>query len=269
MVSRIFYWLSGLAARADHSDALTTPVGVMVSKVASPELWKALVIPLSDSLVHKSNMQLLAHQAAPTVSMAVAGLLFVGHLWFWWRVLFDRRSLSAAPRLTALAVTVQLLFYALVAGVVIQRVPNFGFDYLHQGRYVLFYQLNLVALALLVYRQYRFAPQVGRKGIVARRAGVVLVVLAMAGLQFELNRLAWAYSHAVGGYVRQAAYQMGALAAHPEQEMACVPFLTVCRYPPEERRQLMSMLKSRRYNVFAPEFQLQHHLYPSEATSRR
>jgi hypothetical protein len=228
----------------------------------SPDCWKAVVVPLADSLVQPANLKLLLGGAAPAAGLSIALLLLLAHVWFWWRIASDRTSKETAPRLTALAIGVQLMFYALVAGIVLQRVPEHGYAYLHQARYATFYQLNLVALILLAYRQCRSLPP---HDAPKTRALVAMSLLAMVGFQLQLSRYAWAYSRASWPRVQVSAFQMGELALHPDRDLQCAPFLTICKYPPEERRRLMALLQTRHYNVFSIRFQRAHRLYPDEA----
>lgn len=257
VLSKVFYWICGLAAGMDNSQALPMPLGDALSPLFRLDVIQAIYIPLANSVILPPNLKLMAGASSHGVSIVVASSLAIAHVWFWWTAFRDRRALEMAPLLTALAVAIQLLFYALVAGIVIQRVPQFGFDYLHQGRYVLFYQLNLVAICLLVYRQYTCHPS----DPVLRVSPMIAVLLFMA-LQVVLSQFAWSHSKSVSRYVQAAAFTMGKLAQDPSTEIECASILTICRYPVQERQELMTMLKDRRYNLFSPRFQFGHRLYP-------
>ncbi len=142
----------------------------------------------------------------------------------------------------------------------IQRVPVFGFDYLHQPRYVLFYQLNLAALALMVYRDFRFA--LAPRLRLASGTLAAALVLALFGLQFQLSVLAWEHAKFLSIYVDGVSKTMGRLAADPTAEMECADIMTICEFPPEKRRELMELLARHQLNLFSPAFQAFHRLEP-------
>ena len=151
--------------------------------------------------------------------------------------------------------------------IVLQRVPEFGFDYLHQPRYTLFYQLHLAALAVLLYRNHETAKAAAIAGGKAsehklRAALLAATVLLAALLQHRLSTLAWEQSKYLSTYLAGAARTMGEIARNPHREGACADILTVCQFPPAKRRELLDRLVRYRLNVFSPEFQAFHLLYP-------
>jgi hypothetical protein len=90
----------------------------------------------------------------------------------------------------------------------------------------------------------------------------VICILAFGILQFGLSTLAWEHSKHVSRYVENAALSLGELAVQPELELDCVDTLKICKYPVEKRRDIMNMLVRYRLNLFSPEFQAFHRLYP-------
>ncbi len=260
--SRLFYWATAAFGDAAVSISAGAESAAPLADLVGPELWKAVLIPLSDSVIHQANLQQMFGAAGPAVAMAIGVVLVVVHAGFWGRVVFGlRRDPPAAARMaTLLAAAMMLLFYALVAGIVIQRVPVFGFEYLHHPRYVLFYQLNLAALALLIFRDLRFA--LPAKLRVPSGALAVALVLALGGLQFRLSVLAWEHAKYLSSYVEGVAETMGKLQANPTGRMECADIMTICQFPPEKRRELMQLLTRQKLNLFSPAFQTFHRLEP-------
>lgn len=230
------------------------PMPRSAAPLLSAEVWKAGAVPLADSVLVPANVQTLAGGGASIATVAVVVLLAAAHLLFWWRIV---RADVVQPRLTVIAATVMLLCYGLVLGVVIQRVPTLGFDYLHQPRYVMFYQLQLAALALLAYREW---PALVRARVAAPAFGAVLLVLV--ALQCSVSMLAWKQVKYVSAYVERTAAAMGALAADPNANPECTDIMTVCRMPAARRAELIGRLQRYRMNLFSPDFQAFHRLYP-------
>lgn len=225
------------------------------------DLWQAAFIPLSDSLVHQSNLAAAAGDAAPAIAIGIGATLLVAHLWFWWRCISATSPERDHAAATFVAAAIMLLFYGLVAGIVLQRVAEFGFGYLHQPRYVLFYQLHLAALAIMAYREYRYRPA----SIGARRlASVALVsmVLGLGVLQVRLSTLAWEHGKYLSKYIEGAALTLGELAIRPDAQIPCADILVICEYSPQDRKRLIGILVRYRLNIFSPDFQAFHRLYP-------
>ncbi len=256
---RLFQYLSPVSA---ISEASHRSFGVLLD----PGIWQAAFIPLSDAVIHQSNLVELFPGGGLVFAAMTSVVLIISHGLFWWRCIFV--SKSSDPRYataTFLAVATMLLCYGLVLGVVLQRVPEFGFDYLHQPRYVMFYQLNLAALAVLVYRDYTYMEGLTRaKNTIS--AVLVIILMAFGCLQFQLSTLAWEHAKYLSKYVEESALTLGKVAANPEKDIACPDILTVCNLPAEERRRATSLLVHYKLNLFSPDFQAFHRLYPYHVT---
>ncbi len=260
--SRLFYWATAAFGEAAMAVPTGTEGAPPLVSLLGPGLWKAVIVPLSDSMIHVHNLEPLFGTAGPAVAVAIGVLLVLAHAWFWWRVVFGlRRDPPAAARMaTLLSTAMMLLCYALVAGILIQRVPVFGFEYLHHPRYVLFYQLNLAALALMIYRDVRYA--LPTKLRVPSGALAVALVLALCGLQFRLSTLAWEHAKYLSIYIEGVAETMGKVEANPTARIECADIMTICQFPPERRRELMQLLTRQQLNLFSPAFQSFHRLEP-------
>jgi hypothetical protein len=259
LAARLFYQV---VQHTSAIKAVSPPENRSFHALLDPDIWQALTIPLSDSVLHQDNQIALLGESAPMFAAATGAILACAHVWFWWRCLFIRRTDAREyPIVTYLAMAIMLFFYAFVLGIVLQRVLEFGFSYLHQSRYVIFYQLHLSALSLLIYRECLPMGSGNQSRQLARTVAVVCI-LAFAVLQFRLSTLAWEHSKYVSRYVESAALTLGRLAVQPDLEIECVDTLNICKYPVEKRRAIMNMLVRYRLNLFSPEFQAFHRLYP-------
>lgn len=253
-LSRLIYWYFNRG-----TPPVTGAPPLSAAAFFSSEAWKAAVIPLSDSVVHDGTLQMLFGTRSGTVGGLIALVLGFAHVAFWMLVFGRRRAEDAGgARLTVLAVAMMLVCYALVAGIVLQRVPAFGFDYLHQPRYVMFYQVQLAALVLVGYREVRHRPGWHRAG----RVAFLALGLAYAFLQWKLSVIAWGQEKYVSSYLEGTARAMGRLAADPYATIECPDIMTVCQYPPAKRAELIGRLQRYRMNIFSPDFQAFHRLHP-------
>jgi hypothetical protein len=97
------------------------------------------------------------------------------------------------------------------------------------------------------------------------RAIAITVACALVLLQCRLSVWTWSGAQYSTGFQRKLARQIGELAAHPERvPKKCAPALIVCRYPIEQRKELVGFLKENKLNVFSPVFQARYRLYPEK-----
>jgi hypothetical protein len=229
--------------------ALFGPQGAGVHLLA----W--IRIPLVASVLLPAHVQgTLVGGALAQALLAL--LLAAAHLAFWWQV-FTRKPTAA----THVATCLMLLFYGLWAGVLLARVPTYGDAAFAQPRYVIFYQLQLVALLLVAAARLGDARPAGRRWLAG---GVVAASLVLFLVQLPAGRDAWRRAPYERRYVAQLAQQMDALAARPDAvPPACLPQLTVCRMPPSERQAVMGFLVQQRLNLFATSVRQAHGLPPA------
>lgn len=218
--------------------------------------WQWLAIPLSASVAHRAQLEAwLGATAATWLPSLVAALLLLAHLWFWWKALAGRRNAAAF-----VACCQMLLFYGLLAGMLLARVSQHGSDYLWQPRYVLIYQWNIVALLLMAAAQ--LVPAHPEAGPAVTRSAARWTAVAAAFvllLQLPLSLQSWQVLPHAKRFQERQATQMRALAAAPGTvPRRCVPTLVVCRHPPARRAELMGFLREQRLSVFAPGFADRH-----------
>ena len=234
--------LSSVLARVDSWDAAVTLVGG----------------PMSNALVHASH---LAESRAPAwVGVALMALVLVAHAAYWWRALVTRVLPGRSTSIVSMAL--MLLSYATVAGILLSRVVDFGVDYVHQARYVLFYQLGVVAWLMLFLAPRAATPQGAPAPARGTEPAAMVLFALVLGLQVWLSVLAWRTVPYLQAYVGDAAGMMEDLAAAPESlpPQGCSDIMTVCAEPPQARRAAMALLVGHRLNLFSPDFRRRHGL---------
>lgn len=257
IAARLLYWL---APTAGGTAGVGT--GLSFTSLLNPDIWKSVFIPFSDVIIHQANQRILLESGFIAFAWIATILTVIAHVWFWWRCIFAAgRGTRQHAGATFIAAATMLFFYGLVLGVVLQRVPAFGFEYLHQPRYVMFYQLHLAALTIMFYAEYRDA---GSRLAWRRAAAALLVttILSFGALQVRLSTLAWEHVKYLSKYVEGAALTLGRIAEDPSVDIPCADILTICEFAPDKRRAILSMLTRHRLNIFSPEFQAFHRLYP-------
>lgn len=244
----------------EHAGGNDSGPGKLLAQAS--EVWKWVVIPLSSSILHRSHSQAWFDTGANAFQTVLAGAVALTHAWFWWRVLTHK---AKSPTFFV-AVALMLVFYGLLGGILLVRVgAGGGSDYLWQPRYVMIYQWNLLALLLMgidyvrIPREQAVAKKTSRAGMVVLGAAA----MGLLALQIPLAMSGWNSVSFVSAYQQRMAYQIGALAAHPERlPEKCMAQLVICRFSPARRARLLHFLQQRRLNLFSPSFQARNRLYP-------
>lgn len=215
-------------------------VGTLLARAQDfPEIARVV---FGSTLAHVHTLTYYFGIDAPRLQGVLASLAAVAHLWFWWQARRTRWTLPVFH-----AVSIMLLFYGLMAGIIVSRLPEYGVNYLHEPRYAVFYLLSNVALVLMV---------LGREpgeavGLKPERAMVALALLA--ALQLPLSWFTWRDGTYLFRYYHTMASQTYAL-GEGEHPTSCVPLLTVCQMPESEQARLLGFLQRHRLNVYSPEF---------------
>ena len=113
------------------------------------EAWKWLVFPLSGSIIHADQLRAWLGPDNMTFQIMITLVLAICHGWFWWQAWRGRQNLASF-----VAIGLMLLFYGLVAAILVGRVSTQGAGYLMQQRYTFAYQWNIVALLMMILAQY-------------------------------------------------------------------------------------------------------------------
>lgn len=264
VAARLF--LAWVAHRAGATSALIEPKGSLADTLLNGEALRGLLIPFSDSLIHVEHLARWFPASTASMIALCAAVVAVLHLYFWVSVLLAWRA-GRYTRTLALATFLMLVAYALTAGIIISRVPAYDWNYLHQPRYVMSYQMSLVALAVLFQQrlcQVDLTASTVRLWI--ERTSVVVVMALLISVQWTVTRANWGLPYYLSSYWQNAALSMQKLAADPLHEPGpCPDIMTVCAYPAERRAKLIGLLRDKQLNVFSPAFQMRYRLYPSLA----
>lgn len=221
-----------------------------------PHMLQWVQSALAGSIIHPSQAHRLFGGATGAVNPTIAVVVAMAHGWFWWHAL--RREPTV---INHLGVCCMLFFYGLFLGVLVARVPAYGgaaFSF-NQARYVVFYQLNIVALLLMAIDAAR------RDQRALTKAGVVMAALAIILVQLPLARASWTEEASRDRYNEHLAEQIQQLAIDPSIVPPCSRRLTVCQMSASDRKNIMELMVRRRLNVFSDTFRQRHGLPPLSA----
>lgn len=240
---RLFTWLTGTA---NSPLGIRDLLGAANNVVHNLDIaWQIVVVPFGGALFEPPPH----HPYAWPILGLLAVLMWPLHVWFWWRFKSERRN-----RVAFLAGGLMLYCYATIAGMVVDRLPRYGFDYVLQPRYVAFYQLQLLALLLMWSRSG--LPRFGARHYPVW-VGAACALLLCLNVQTAIS--AWGFRSDIARYDQQVVSQIQALAAdpaHPPED--CLPDITPCRWPEKKRREVLQILQDHQLNVFSPEFRARH-----------
>lgn len=258
----LLWWL------ARQSGGFEAPVGArgrpVLTVLSEPGALQGLLAPFSDSLVHLEHLVKYFPTTYSKMMLVCAVVVASLHIWFWIRAFLAWRN-DRYSRTVAMAVFLMLLTYGMTAAIIIGRVPMFDWNYLHQPRYVLTYQVSLVAIAMMLQVTIREA-RIPSLWHAIEPSAIVLVIGALMTSQVKLAREAWILPHYLTSYWQNAAMSMQSLANNPRADASeCPDIMSVCEYSPERREQLMTTLTQRQLNIFSPRFQMRNRIYPELA----
>ena len=219
------------------------------------DAWQALVVPFGAAVTSPNRIGETYGVDAMWASLfASAIVVWCGNVWFWRE--FLRRRGERLPFVTA---GLMLFFYATIAGIVWGRVPRFGFEYLMQPRYVVFYELQLIAILMLLAStsarsEERSLPVLAYGAGVAVAAGAALWFLYGSRLNIP-SEIA---------FNRRLADSIVELAREPSRVPIDCPIhhLTICAWPPSRRIEVLDLLQREHLNVFSAKFRSRHALPP-------
>ncbi|GAB1407010.1 hypothetical protein MASR1M8_09290 [Thermomonas brevis] len=207
------------------------------------QLGEAMVTVFGSTMAHLFTLKHYAGEQARAWQTGLALVAMALHAWFWlsaWRKPWNAAGF--------LAVVLMLLMYGAVAGIVLARVPVNGVDYLHEPRYVVFYLLSNVALAMM----YLARLGTGHAPAFRLQSPIVLMVL-LALLQLPLSAFTWRDGRHLHAYYHAMARQTYAL-GNGVVPTHCIALVSACHLPEQERAQTMDFLREHRLNVYSPAF---------------
>jgi hypothetical protein len=232
------------------------------------DAWKWVMIPLTASVTQRQHVDAWFGAKGETIVVPlIAAFLLIANAWFWLRAFRGRVNV-----VSFIAITLMLLFYGLVVGILVARVSVSSTDYLWAPRYALVYQWNVVALLLMVLAQLprpgteSSQPEPRPKRYLAI-AGLLAVVVLLFQVKYSLE--AWSTVRSLDRTYQQQATQMAELAANPDAVPEnCVTLLIVCGDQPDRRAQDMAFLVDHELNLFSPQVQQRWGLTPDSQDSK-
>jgi len=218
------------------------------------ESWKLLVIPTGTVIATPQRIVQglgVSPWEVPRVLVALAIPVCVANVWFW--VNYFRRKPNT---LTFTAAGLMLFFYFSLAAILVSRLPRFGFDYLHEGRYMQVYELQWVAVLMMFAQTLSERPDSRvHKSVLT---GVALLLVILAGSYVILARRE---VHSVYAYQKHIAAQIEQFGADPgaPPKNCMANFITPCSHWSQASRvEVFQTLERGPYNVFSPAFQKWH-----------
>lgn len=237
-----------------HTD-MTATERIAALLARGSEAWKIFVIPFGAVVLSPSRIKdTFGIDAMWRCLVPAAIVLWLGHLWFWRE--FRRRR---EERLPFVAAGLMLYFYGVIAGIVWGRVPEAGFDYLMQSRYVAFYEMQSIAILMMAASK---AARVDARAMPALAfATGVATATALAAWFLYASRIALPYQIA---FNRHVADDIVAIANDPKSTPpgCAVHPLAVCAWPLQWRINVLGMLRREQLNVFSPRFRARHGFAP-------
>lgn len=261
VLARIFLWW--VAYRAGSTSAMLPAQGSLVDTLFNKEALNGMLIPFSDSLVHLELLSSRYPNSTGNASLFTAAFVIALHLYFWFTTLRSWRS-GVYNRTLAMATFLMLVAYALTAGIIVSRVPAFDWNYLHQPRYVMTYQMGSVAIAMMFHHRLAHPATERVVGPWIERLMILGLIWALLSVQWSATRYSWQLPYYLIPYWQNTALAMQRLAADPVSPPGpCPDIMTVCEYSKERRAHLTSLLVDKQLNIFSSRFQIRNRLYPS------
>ncbi len=227
--------------------------------------WKGAVIPLYTSLVYVEHLQKWFPNQLNASVAVVAAFAALLHVYFWLSVYRMRKAGDVSHQAT-LAVALMLMSYAVTFAMIVTRVPEYGWDYLYQPRYVAFYQIANVAVVLMMHHRIS-TPMASWINPRAEAVFVGTVALALLATQVCVSRSSWQLVPYLTPYWQNSGFALGQSAIHPEIRPAqCPSNYDFCNLEPARRAELIAKLKGYQLNVFSPGFQARNRIYPDTAS---
>lgn len=251
----MLYGVIAPSVPGDSSTGLGLDLGssVQALKDGMWDAWLWAVVPLTQSLVHRTTLIAWFGDAANAFVIGIAAVLAGAHLWFW-----AKAFRGTVNRPAFVSVAVMLLFYGWVAGIILARVPEFGVDYLWQPRYASIYRMHLVALLLMLVAQAPAMIAQGDDARAARQSGRTMTAIAagflcaMLLVQVPLTMVAWREMQYLERWNENMALQLQELARDPTHApQNCVPQLKLCQSAPADRTRIVNFLSSQNLSVFS------------------
>lgn len=231
------------------------PIASALSSLAAQagESWKAL-LPFGAAYARSERLALLLGDGpARVATFALVALGVVCHVWMWRQAFVAR-----ANRGVFLACGLALYAYGTIAGILLQRVPLQGWDYLLQPRYGVFYDFLVLAPMLAWACRPSPAQASDRR---ARLVGPAVFLLLPCVLALGWMRIGRIETPWIQAYNEDIARDTWALVLDPETlPEDCNPFVSICGWDLATRRRLVAALADHELNLASRTFRERHDL---------
>lgn len=258
----------GLFFAAEASGTSSTAMqidGLQWSTFLSLESWKGVIVPLYTSLIYTEHLQKWVPNHLNLAAALVAAFAGFLHVYFWLSV-YRMRRMGDTSLQAALAIGLMLLSYALTAAIIVSRVPEFGWSYVYQPRYIVFYQIATVAIIVLMHRRVTnpISSWLSRR---AEATFAVAIALILVSIQLAVAKSSWQLVPYLTPYWQNTSFSLGLSVINPEtRPEQCPASYDFCNYDPAKRAKLIGLLKQHNLNIFSPGFQARNRLYPDSSS---
>ena len=236
-----FFDQTAQAEQRGVADTLTR----LLHELSAPGGGRVLAV-LASGLAFYGQLEAYFGASWPSVQIGLGLFMLAAHIAYWWRALASKPGPAAFA-----SIALMLLAYGYIAGVLYARVPDAGLGYVNEPRYAVLYQMQIVALLLLMLA----SPRAESRG----RPVVVTVAVVLLALQVPLSLHTWEEARFDRSYWRQMAGQMVLLSRDPSTTPeACVPILVVCEWDVARRQAVFSLLQRYQLNLFSADFRRRH-----------
>lgn len=257
---RILKWISAIAASlvihrlaiAYLSNAAVMGQGSHIFSDAGKYLvqhynsiYKVVLYPFAQSLLMRIHYEKIGQPWASAVEIMLGTFVLLVHLSAWYLYFRDRHL-----RRSLIPPFLMLMSYAMVLGIMVYRVPHFGFHYFNQTRYVRGFALGLVGATwvLLASNPGCYASEWKRYYVATMRVALVSLVMLAYLLAAERS---WRESGSILAYHRHEAESI--LQYQRTNGVHCDHYMQpVCDWNKAVAQATVGFLSANRLNVFSP-----------------
>lgn len=253
LLCRLVYAMFGDISGATQA-VFNQPLSARIDGLAGQwrDAWQWLAVPAASGIASAESLQSLFGEGWRPLQIALAVAVLAAHAWFWW----------SAWRLRPggawfMAISLMLLFYAHVAGILMTRVFVRGAAYLDQPRYVSFYQLGIVALLLMMIA--RVLDESGTRREPKAHYAFAAIAAALLLMQLPLSWNAWQREPYIEAYNQRMAANLAEIGRDPQRTPRdCAPAMDLCVLPEDKRVEWVRLLQQHRLSLYSEQFRNRH-----------
>ena len=208
------------------------------------DLPNIFLVPFANGLMNETHLKEIF--VAPEIASGILGYVVILMHIFCWIYFIKNRLYNKSY----LPLFLMLYSYALIAGIIVYRVPDFGINYLHSPRYFSSYQIGFWGMILgmiMIYIHKMETTNIKQKSIFV---GVFTILLLMHIWYIDK---AWNHQVYIKKYNENEANRMLYLAGEQALDMPCKKDsrVRICTMNPQERDRVLNFLKENKLNVFS------------------